>query len=80
MGNKVVPSHSTHGDSHPSLYKGNYRDYYFPFLPQGVPLPSVAMPNGNPKWNTITSFKALYTLWGVYKTSESTHLKNNLRC
>ena len=61
MSNKVVPSHSTHGDSHPSLYKGNHRDYYFSLLPQGMPLPPTTIPNGNPRRNLVAGFKAINT-------------------
>ena len=67
MSNQVIPSYSTDRDSYPSLYKGDHKDYYFSLLPYSVPFPLFAIPNRNPRWNSILSFKALYTLWGVYK-------------
>ena len=74
MGHQVIPSDSTHGDSHPPLYEGNYKDYHFSLLPLCIPVPLFIVPNGNPLWDSILSFKALYTLWGVYQVSKSAHL------
>ena len=74
MSPKVIPSDFTHWDSYPSLYKGNHRDYYFSLLPTGVLIPFLIIPNGDSWRDPILSFKALYTLRGVYQVSESTHL------
>ena len=45
MGSKVVLSNYTHGDSHPSFYKGNHRDNYLSLLPIFVPLTLFIVPN-----------------------------------
>ena len=45
MSPKVVPSDSAHGDSHPTLYKGNHWDYHFSLLPFLVPFPFLTIPN-----------------------------------
>ena len=74
MGYQVIPKNSTHRDSHPSFYEGNHRDYHFSLLSLGIPIPLFTVPNGNPLWDSISSFKAFYTLWGVYQVSKSTHL------
>ena len=66
MGYQVIPSDFAQGDSHPFLYEGNHRDSYFSLLPLGVPAPLFTVPNGNPLWDSILSFKVLYTLCGVY--------------
>ena len=66
MGNKVIPSNSIHRDSHPSLYKGNHRDHNFSLLLIGVPPSLFAILNKHSWWDLVLSFKALYTLGGVY--------------
>ena len=72
MSYQVIPSDSAHGDSPSLLYEGNYQDYHFSFLPMGEPVPLFIVSNGDPLWDSISSFKALYVLWGVYQMSEST--------
>ena len=62
MGYQVISSDSAHGDSHSSLYEGDHQDYHFSLLPPGVPVPLFTVPNGNPLWDSILNFKALYTL------------------
>ena len=73
MSPKVAPSDGTYCDSHPSLYKGNHRDYHFSFLPFLVPFSFLTIPNEHSWRNPILSSKALYTLLGVYQIRESTH-------
>ena len=73
MNPKVIPSDYAHGDSHPSLYKGNHWDYYFSFLPISVPVLFLTIPNGDSWRDPILSFKAFYTLSRVYQVSKSTH-------
>ena len=70
---KVVPSNSTHRDSHPSFYKGNHRDYYLSLLLVFVLLPLFTVPNSYPWRDPVQSSKALYSLLRVYQTFESTH-------
>ena len=61
MSYQVIPSDSAYGDSHPSLYESNHRDYNFSLIPLGIPIPLFIVPNGNPLWDSILSFEALYT-------------------
>ena len=74
MSYQIIPIDFAHGDSHLSLYEGNHQDYHFSFLPLGVPVPLFIVSNGDPLRDSISSFKALYILWGVYQVSKSTHL------
>ena len=70
------PSDSTHGNSHSPFYEGSHWDYHFSLLSFGKPVPLFTISNvsnGNPLWDSISSFKALYILWGVYQMSKSTH-------
>ena len=70
MSYQVIPSDSTRGNSHSSLYESNHRDYHFSLLPFSEPIPLFTISNGNPLWDSISSFKAL---WGVYQMSKSTY-------
>ena len=69
----LIPNDCAYGDSHPSLYEGNHRDYHFPLLPLSMSIPFFTVSNEDSWGDSILSFKALYTLCRVYQVSESTH-------
>ena len=39
MGPKIIPSHGTHGNPHPTLYKEDHWDHHFSLLPFCATLP-----------------------------------------
>jgi len=45
MGSNIIPGYDAHRDSHPALYEGNHRDYYFSLLHIFVPLSLFIVPN-----------------------------------
>ena len=66
MSPKVVLGDSAHGDSHPSLYKGNHRDYHFSLLPFLVSFPFGTIYDKHSRWNAILSSKVLDILCRYY--------------
>ena len=78
MGPKVVLSNDTHGNPHPTLYKGNYWDHHFSLLPVFVPLPLFIVPNAHSWKDPILNPKVFYSLLKVYQTLESTHFQEGL--
>ena len=74
MGPKIVPSDYSHGNSHPTLYKGNHWDDHFSRLPFLVPFPFLTIPNRDSRWDFELSFKVLNTFRRVYQVGKSTYL------
>ena len=70
---KIISSNDTHGNPHPTIYKGNNWDYHLSLLPVFVPLPLFTVPNAYCWRDPILSPKVLYSLLEVYQTFESTH-------
>ena len=48
MSYQVIPSDSTYGDSHSSLYEGNHQGYHLSLLPLSIPIPLFTISNGDP--------------------------------
>ena len=59
MGSNIILGYDAHRDSHPALYEGNHRDYYFSLLPVSVPLPLFTIPNTYPWRNPILGSEVL---------------------
>ena len=73
MGPKIIPGYGAHGDSHPTLYECNYRDYYLSLLLVFMPLLLFIAPNAYSWRDPILSPKVLYSLLKIYQTLKSTH-------